>query len=241
MNEKRRNFISGAAAFSTLSAIDAFAGPQSRLSHRKKKQVEVSKKHVLPKLPYTFDALLPQIDARTVKLHYTAHHQGYVNGLNNAEEQLAAARAADDYSLIDYWTQKLSFHGAGFFLHNLYWNSMSPEGGGIPKGEIAKKMIESFGSFANFRKQFSKAAKTVEGSGWCILAYRPEDKNLLVLQVENHQKFTTWDIIPLMCIDVWEHAYYLKYQNRRAEYISAWFEVANWENANKNLIEASVK
>jgi len=191
--------------------------------------------HKLPELPYSYDALDSYIDGKTIELHYSKHHQAYVNGLNKAEAEIAIALGKKDFGMIDYWLKKLAFHGAGHFLHTLYWNSMSPNGGGEPKGTLADKIKIDFGSFEKFRMMFSASAASVEGSGWALLAYQPSSKKLQILQIENHQKLTTWDVIPLLVIDVWEHAYYLKYQNKRADYIKEWFNIANWENAAKNF------
>lgn len=194
--------------------------------------------HKLPPLPYAYEALEPHLDAQTLEIHHTKHHAAYVTGLNKAEQELAKARAANDYAMVQHWSRRLAFMGAGAFLHELFWSTMGPAGkggGGEPQGDLAQKIAEDFGSFAAFKDQFSAAAREVEGSGWAVLAYRPADKRLIVLQVENHQKLATWDSTPILCIDVWEHAYYLKYQNRRADFVAAWWNVVNWEQVAKNL------
>jgi Fe-Mn family superoxide dismutase len=190
--------------------------------------------HKLPPLPYAHDALEPYIDAKTVELHHDKHHAAYVKGLNEAEAALAAARAANDYKLAKHWSKQFAFHGAGNFLHSLYWITMAPAGkggGGAPTGPLAEQIAKDFGGFDKFQAEFSAMAKDVEASGWCALHYRAADKRLVVLQIENHQKLTSWNVSPLLVCDVWEHAYYLKYNNKRDEYIKAWWNVVNWPQA----------
>lgn len=197
--------------------------------------------HQLPPLPYAFNALEPYIDAETLEIHHDRHHAGYVKGLNNAEKALAAARAANDYALVQHWSRQYAFHGAGNALHTLYWTVMAAPGsggGGQPEGALAEAINKSFGGFDQFKNQFSSAAGSVEASGWCALHYRPEHDRLLVLQIENHQKLTPWFVTPLMVIDVWEHAYYLKYRNKRDDYIAAWWNVVNWPQVAKNYAVA---
>ncbi len=233
MNNNRRDFIKQAGLFTALSAIGTTI--PSALSIGNQKELFLNNtEHKLPKLPYDFDALEPVIDAKTVEIHYTKHHQGYVNGLNKAEAKITDAMGRKDYSEIDYWTKKMAFTGAGNFLHTLYWNSMSENGGGKPKTSIMDRMKIDFGSFDNFKSYFSSVTAKVEGSGWGILAMKPETKQLIILQAENHQKLTTWDIVPIMALDVWEHAYYLKYQNHRKDYIKEWWNIVNWDNVEKN-------
>lgn len=194
--------------------------------------------HKLPELPYAYDALEPHIDAKTMELHHGKHHAAYVKGLNEAEAALAKARAANDFAAIQALSKKAAFHGGGHALHCLFWKSMAPAGkggGGEPAGDLAGRIKRDFGSFAAFKAQFSAAATAVEGSGWALLAHRAEDDRLLVLQVENHQKLSPWDASPVLALDVWEHAYYLKYQNKRADYVEAWWNVVNWEQVQKNV------
>jgi len=231
MNENRRDFLKTAGI---ASAMTLFGGALISSELVAQNELFINNNiHKLPKLPYKFNDLEPIIDATTVEIHYTKHHQGYVDGLNKAEAAISEALGKNNLELIDYWTKKLSFNGAGHYLHTLYWNSMSPEGGGQPSGKLADQIKINFGTFEKFKNLFTTAAKTVEGSGWAMLAYNPQNKKLIVLQIENHQKLTTWEIIPLMVIDVWEHAYYLKYQNKRLEYINSWFDLVNWKNVEK--------
>jgi Fe-Mn family superoxide dismutase len=199
--------------------------------------------HVLPPLPYDPAALEPHIDAQTMTIHHGKHHLAYVNGLNKAEEELAKARASGDFSLIQHWSRQAAFHGGGHWLHSMFWKVMAPNGnggGGEPAGPLADAIRTSFGSFDAFKKQFSAAAAAVEGSGWGLLHYRRDDGRLIILQAENQQKLSAWGTTPILGIDVWEHAYYLKYQNKRADYIAAWWNVVNWTQVEKNLQAASL-
>lgn len=194
--------------------------------------------HELPPLPYAYDALEPYYDEQTVRLHHDKHHAAYVAGLNKAEEQLAAARAAGDYALIKHWERELAFHGSGHLLHTLFWENMTPGGGGEPGGELAAQIAQDFGSFEAFKAQFSAAANAVEGSGWGLLGWLPAFGKLTILQVEKHQDLTVWGVVPLLIVDVWEHAYYLKYQNRRAEWVSNWWNLVNWPDVARRFATA---
>ncbi len=199
-------------------------------------------KHELPKLPYAYDALEPHIDAKTMELHHSKHHKAYVDNLIKSELELAKARGAGDFSLVQHWSRQLSFNYGGHALHSLFWNVMAPAssgGGGEPQGILADKIKRDFGSFDLFRKQFSEAAAKVEGAGWALLHHRPTDDRLIIGQAENQQKMAHWGASVLMGLDVWEHAYYLKYQNRRADYIEAWWNIVNWKAVSDNLAKSA--
>lgn len=184
--------------------------------------------HRLPPLPYPYDALEPYIDETTMRLHHDKHHQSYVDGLNRAEKKMLEARRKQDFELIKHWEREAAFHGAGHYLHTIFWEAMSPEGGGSPGGALGAQIKRDFGSFEAFKKHFSHAAEQVEGGGWAILVWSPRSRRLEILQAEKHQNLSQWDVVPLLPLDVWEHAYYLKYNNRRADYIDAWWNVVNW-------------
>ena len=194
--------------------------------------------HILPKLPYDYNALEPHYDEQTVRIHHDIHHKGYVAGLINAEMKLDEARENGYFSLIKHWERELAFHGSGHILHTMFWENMKPNGGGAANGEIAKRIDIDFISFDTFKKQFSAAATAVEGSGWTALCWNPSFEKLEILQIEKHQNLTQWGTIPLLVIDVWEHAYYLKYQNKRAAFIDAWWNLVNWDNVNSRFIKA---
>ncbi len=188
--------------------------------------------YILPPLPYAYDALEPHIDAQTMTLHHDKHHAGYVRGLNGALSALAEIRTGDrDAGETKRWSRQLAFNGSGHFLHVTFWNGMSPEGGGRPDGALAARIDHDFGSFKAFTDHFKAASRSVEGSGWGLLVFEPISGQLMVMQAEKHQNLTAWGVLPLVVIDVWEHAYYLKYQNRRAAYVDAFMNVINWPHA----------
>lgn len=195
-------------------------------------------KHELPPLPYAYNALEPYYDEETVRLHHDKHHAAYVAGWNKAEEALEEARAKGDYALIQNWERQLAFHSSGATLHALFWENMAPNAGGDPKGELAGQIEADFGSIENFKKQFSAAAAAVEGSGWAMLGWNPDVKKLYIGQIENHQKLYMTGIRPLLVCDVWEHAYYLKYQNRRPDWIEAWWHLVNWPDVERRFAAA---
>ncbi len=230
MSTSRREFLLASSSLITASSIigaPVFAQPGSGNSE-----------HKLPELPYAYDALEPYIDARTMELHHSKHHAAYVKGLNTAEKALEEARAKNDFTLVQHWSKQAAFHGGGHFLHSMFWKIMAPPsngGGGKPTGELLELIERDFSSFDSFQNHFSSAANAVEGGGWALLHYRPADSKLIVLQAENQHKLSPWGVFPVLGIDVWEHAYYLKYQNNRGEYVKAWWNVVNWEQVAKNI------
>ncbi|MFC7441006.1 superoxide dismutase [Laceyella putida] len=192
-------------------------------------------KHQLPPLPYPYDALEPYIDEKTMRIHHDEHHKKYVDDLNTAENMMEHARQTGDFSLIKHWEREAAFNGAGHYLHTLFWESMSPRGGGEPTGALRKQIIQDFGSVEAFKQHFSEAAEKVEGGGWAILVWSPRAQHLEILQAEKHQNLSQQDVIPLLPLDVWEHAYYLKYPNKRKEYIDAWWHVVNWPHVSERF------
>jgi Fe-Mn family superoxide dismutase len=199
----------------------------------------MSSEYTLPPLPYAYDALEPHIDAQTLKLHHDKHHQGYVDGANQAQQKLAQLRDAGDFALVDYWEHKLAFHTSGHLLHSLFWANMAPPGkGGKPSANLSTELKRAFGGVEKMKQQLSAAAKTVEGSGWGILGWDRFSQSLSILQCENHQKQATWSTVPILVVDVWEHAYYLQYQNRRADFIQAWHNLVNWEDVSARYEQA---
>lgn len=192
-------------------------------------------KHALPELPYAYNALEPHYDETTLRLHHGKHHQAYVDGLNKAEDKLQEARTSGDFSLIKHWERELAFHGSGHLLHSLFWANMAPNGSGEPQGKLLQLINAGFGNLEACKKQFSAAAAAVEGSGWALLVYSHEFDGLRILTIEKHQDVTLIGATPLLTVDVWEHAYYLKYQNRRAEWIAAWWNLVNWDAVSSRL------
>ncbi|MED3961899.1 superoxide dismutase [Niallia taxi] len=195
--------------------------------------------HRLPSLPYAYNALEPYIDEEIMRLHHTKHHQSYVDGLNKAENMLVQARKDRKFELVKHWSRELAFHGSGHYLHTIFWNNMSPNGGGEPKGMLLEAIKDYFGSYDAFKQHFTEAAKAVEGVGWAILVWSPRARHLEILQSERHMLLTQWDTIPLLALDVWEHAYYLQYKNNRADYISNWWKIVNWKDVEERFLKAS--
>lgn len=187
--------------------------------------------YTLPELPYGYKDLEPHISEEQLRIHHDKHHAGYVKGANAAFEKLDEARKNGSEIDIKAILKELSFHLGGNTLHTVFWNSMSPQGGGEPSGKLAEAINRDFGSFENFKNEFAKAAASVEGSGWAALAYCEKINKLAIMQIEKHNVnvYPMWYI--LMCVDVWEHAYYLDYKNERGQFIEAFWKIVNWENA----------
>ena len=188
----------------------------------------------LPQLPYAHDALEPHIDKRTMEIHHGKHHQGYTNKLNNAIEGTAHADKSIEEILtnLDMDNKAVRNNGGGFYNHRLFWEVMSPNGGGNPSGKLADAINASFGSYEDFKNKFSDAAKGQFGSGWAFLC-KQKDGSLEVCGCPNQDNPLMPGVgcggTPILGIDVWEHAYYLNYQNRRPDYVEAFFNVINWD------------
>lgn len=252
----RRNFLAASTAgvIGGAAALGLYAQPAPAASHGGQGHgshhdgmahlfpgsVDDSGKYVLPDLQYPYDAVSDVIDEQTMRLHHTRHHQGYVNGLIAAEKALAEARESGDHSLADHWLKKCAFHGAGHFLHCIFWDSIGPDEedggmGGEPGGKLAEAIARDFGSTRKMLDQFGAASRSVEGNGWGILGYSIAARKLVVLQAQNHQLNSPWAVIPVLCNDVWEHAYYLKYQNDRGGYVAAFPRIINWKRVAKRF------
>lgn len=227
----RRSFVQGAALAGGAALVaDGVAIAQTVARSRyADKLTDEAGKYVAAPLPFAQDALEPVIDAKTVELHYTFHHKPAVVAANNAEQALAKARETGDFALVKHHEKELAFQLSSHILHSIYWTNLSGEGG-EPMGELATALSREFGAFAGLKAQLAAATTAVEASGWGILGYHPMTKKLMVLQCENHQKLTVYGIVPLLVLDVFEHAYYLKYQNRRGEYVNNLFNIVNWNN-----------
>ncbi|MBN2470019.1 MAG: superoxide dismutase [Anaerolineae bacterium] len=193
----------------------------------------------LPPLPYDYDALEPHIDEATMRVHHDKHHAGYTNNLNSAIEGTEYAGLSIEDILgkgAENLPAAVRNNGGGFYNHSLFWQAMSPSGGGEPSGELATAISAAFGSFAAFKEVFEKAAATRFGSGWAWLVYN--SGSLEVYSTPNQDNPVMDGKVPLLGLDVWEHAYYLKYQNRRPEYIGAWWNVVNWNYVSQLYAEA---
>jgi Fe-Mn family superoxide dismutase len=191
--------------------------------------------HQLPDLPYSFDALEPHIDARTMEIHHGKHHAGYVSKLNAAIQGNSELEDLDVEGLLktlpkipDNIRTAVRNNGGGHYNHSIFWTIMSPDGGGEPTGELASAISDTFGSFEKFKGDFSNAAATRFGSGWAWLVLDRNGK-LSVMSTPNQDNPISQEMRPVMGLDVWEHAYYLKYQNKRPDYIAAWWNVVNWD------------
>ena len=181
----------------------------------------------LPKLPYALDALEPHIDATTISIHYGKHHQTYADNLNKLVPGTEFADASLEQIILK--AQGPIFNNAAqVWNHTFYWDGMKPQGGGEPKGELLAALEKSFGNFTSFKEQLSKTSVTQFGSGWGWLV-KKKDGALAVVQTGNAANPLTAGDVPLLTCDVWEHAYYLKYQNRRADYVGSWWNVINWD------------
>jgi Fe-Mn family superoxide dismutase len=184
--------------------------------------------YTLPELPYDYAALEPHYDARLLELHHDKHHAGYVNGANTTLGKLAEARDRGDFAAINQLQKNLAFHLSGHVLHSLFWRNMSPHGGGEPDGDLAQAVTEFFGSFSGLKGQLTEAALGVQGSGWGALAWEPLGKRLVVEQVYDHQGNIGNGTVPLLVLDMWEHAYYLQYKNVKADWVDAFWNIVNW-------------
>jgi Fe-Mn family superoxide dismutase len=194
--------------------------------------------HTLPPLPYPYEALEPYISREIMRLHHDKHHKSYVDGLNKAEKEMQKARSTNNFDLIKHWEREAAFHGAGHYLHTIFWSVMSPNGGGKPTGMLMREINQTFGNFEKFKQHFSEAANNVEAVGWAILVWSPRSRRLEILQAEKHQNLSQWDVIPILVLDVWEHAYYLQYKNDRKKYVENWWNIVNWPEAERRFHEA---
>jgi superoxide dismutase, Fe-Mn family len=184
--------------------------------------------YTLPDLPYDYSALEPHISGQIIELHHDKHHKAYVEGANATLDKLAEARANDDFSAIVGLEKTLAFNVSGHVLHSIYWRNMTPGGGGQPEGELADAVAAEFNSFDAFKSQLTHVTTTVQGSGWGTLAWDPLGGRLLTEQVYDHQGNVGQGALPILVIDIWEHAFYLQYKNVKADYVSAFWNLVNW-------------
>ncbi len=186
--------------------------------------------YTLPQLPYAYDALEPHLSAETLKLHHDKHHATYVKSANEALDKMSHARAKGEFATINQLQKDLAFNLSGHFLHSLFWQNMSPDGGGKPSGDLARAIGTTFGGYTGFSSQFEAAAAKLQGSGWVSLAWEPLGKQLMVEQVLDHQENVGNGTLPILVMDMWEHSYYLQYQNRKADWVTAFWELVNWDD-----------
>ena len=199
------------------------------------------KKYTLPELPYDYAALEPHISAKIMQLHHGKHHQAYVDGANTALDKLAAARESGDFAAINLYEKNLAFNLGGHVNHSIFWQNLSPNGGGAPEGEVAAAIADSFGSFEGFKGQFTAAATGIQGSGWAVLAFDAASGKLVTYQLFDQQGNVPVGVLPLLQLDMWEHAFYLDYLNVKADYVKAFWNIVNWENVAERLAQATSK
>jgi Fe-Mn family superoxide dismutase len=188
----------------------------------------VSDVYTLPDLPYDYGALEPHISGEIMQLHHDKHHATYVKGANTALDQLATMRESGDFANLNKAQQDLAFNYSGHVNHSVFWPNMSPDGGDKPDGDLAAAVDRDFGSFDAFCAHFSAAAIGVQGNGWAALSYDEAGGRLLVGQFNDHQVRQLTGTVPLLLLDVWEHAFYLQYKNVKPDYVNAWWNVVNW-------------
>ncbi|RKQ94328.1 Fe-Mn family superoxide dismutase [Mycolicibacterium mucogenicum 261Sha1.1M5] len=189
----------------------------------------------LPELPYDYAALEPHISGKIMQLHHDKHHQAYVTGANTALEQLAEARESGNLGPVNKLEKDLAFNLGGHVNHTIFWNNMSPEGGGRPEGELASAIDEFFGDFEKFQAHFTATAMGVQGSGWAVLAWDTLGQRANIVQMFDQQGNLAAGTVPLLMLDCWEHAYYLDYLNVRADYVKAFWNIANWQDVAKRF------
>ncbi|GAA4694202.1 superoxide dismutase [Kocuria gwangalliensis] len=198
----------------------------------------MAEKFTLPDLPYDYAALEPHISAQIMQLHHDKHHNTYVTGANTALEKMEEARANGDAAGAAKLSKDLQFNLGGHINHSIFWKNLSPEGGDKPEGELAAAIDNFFGSFDNFREHFTAVATTIQGSGWAILAYEPIAGNLVIEQMYDQQNGVPVATIPLLQLDMWEHAFYLDYQNVKADYVKAFWNIVNWADVAERFEKA---
>jgi Fe-Mn family superoxide dismutase len=230
-----------AATFGCNAQANGAAGPMMGAAGTATAGLEKAfdgNKYTLPPLPYGYGDLAPMYEERTLRIHHDKHHAGYVKGLNSAIEGLASARRGGQFGEIKPLSNALAFNGSGHVLHTLFWRSMRPGGNVAVPGNLSRMMSSSFGSVDAGQTHFAEATRSVEASGWGVLAYEPIGDRLVVLQCEKHQNLAIWGVTPLLVCDVWEHAYYLQYRNERGRWVDNFMKLADWEFAGQRLAQA---
>ena len=194
--------------------------------------------YTLPDLPYDYAALEPHISATIMELHHSKHHAAYVAGANTALDKMAEARESGDFGALPKLEKDLAFNLGGHLNHSIFWKNLAPGAGGEPDGEVAAAIADSFGGFAAFKAQFTAAAMGIQGSGWAVLAYDSLSTKLVTFQMFDQQGNVPVGTLPILQLDMWEHAFYLDYLNVKADYVSAFWNIVNWQNVTERL-EAS--
>ena len=193
------------------------------------------KRYVLPELPYDYAALEPHYSARILELHHDKHHATYVAGANATVDKLAEARQKNDFAAINQLEKNLAFHVSGHVLHSMFWRNLSPKGGGEPQGDFADVVVESFGSLTGLKSQIEQAALNVQGSGWATISWEAVGERLVVEQVYDHQGNIGNGTVPVLVLDMWEHAYYLQYLTEKKDYVAAFWKIVNWDDVERRF------
>jgi Fe-Mn family superoxide dismutase len=234
----RKSFLQNAAIISGATILPANSLFAQHLSSNGIDQLaDVNGIFIQQPLPYSNNFLEPYMDEETMHLHYTFHHGGAMKAANHDVEMISKAMDTNNFETVDYWTKKLSYHFSSHVLHSIFWTNLTNKQMN-PTGDLLLEIEKGFGSFEKLKAYIAQTSKNVDGGGWGILGYQPYTRRLTVLQCENHEKLTQWGVIPILVIDVWEHAYYLKYKNRRAEFVDALFKIINWDNVADRLVSA---
>ena len=194
--------------------------------------------YTLPDLDYDYSALAPSIAPEIMELHHSKHHAAYVAGANTALEKLAEARETGNFAAINKLEKDLAFHLGGHINHSVFWKNMSPDGGGRPEGDLGAALDEFFGSFDGFQKQFNETAMGIQGSGWSMLVWDTLGQRLNINQLFDQQGNLPVGQLPVLQLDMWEHAFYLQYKNVKGDYVKAWWDVVNWADVAERLAKA---
>ncbi len=234
----RKDFLRSGAligAGSLITSNNAFA--QNLTSNPIDKLVDANGNYIQQALPYSEGFLEPYMDAETMHLHYTFHHGGAVKGANKDLQMIKKALDDNNLETVDFWTKKLSYHFSSHVLHSIFWTNLTNKKT-VPTGDLLKSIEKDFGSYDRLKGYIAITSKNVDGNGWGILGYQPYSDKLTIMQCENHEKLTQWGVVPLLVIDVWEHAYYLKYKNKRADFVDSMLQLINWDNVADRLATA---
>lgn len=235
---ERKDFLKSSLIIGTGSIIGSTSAfSQNLVSNDIDKLADANGNYIQQPLPYAENFLEPYMDAETLHLHYTFHHGGATKAANKDAAMIKKALDENNLETVDYWTKKLTFHSSSHILHSIFWTNLTNKRT-EPTGELLKRINKSFGTYERLKALIAETSKNVDGNGWGILAYQPYTDSLIVLQCENHEKLTQWGCIPLLVIDVWEHSYYLKYKNKRADFVDAIFNIINWDNVAQRLNSA---
>jgi Fe-Mn family superoxide dismutase len=234
----RKKFITAGLTLGAVGVLpnDSFFA-QSLNDQKLDKLTNEKGEFALQPLPYKFEFLEPYMDAETVHLHYTFHHGGAAKAANKDVEMIRTAIDGANFETADYWTKKLSYHFSSHVLHSIFWTNLTNKKT-EPTGELLKRIEKDFGTYDKLKSYIAAISKNIDGNGWGILSYQPYSDKLSVIACENHEKLIQWGAIPLLVIDVWEHAYYLKYKNKRPDFVDALFSIVNWENVALRLQNA---